>query len=382
MPSCLKCGAELPVNEEGVAPVLCDSCAGVASKRAHRSLGAVGTMSQYPVTSALLAINVAVYVVMVFSGGLSALGGFNGKLLVQWGGNYGPYTVSGDFWRLITANFVHANLLHLGMNMWILWLLGRLCERLFGRWQTAAIYLLTGFGGSLLSIAYDPTRLEVGASGAIFGLGGALLTGLKFGNISVSAGERKAILSTVTIFTIISFYLGTGGNTDNMCHLGGFFTGLVIGLPLATSLSSSPTRTALFHAITLGITAVLMGAGVAELVQTRKIFSVQRALSHGDVPAAIRMLEATANSNPNDPDTQFVLGELYERSGNFDKAIAAFERAAKLDASSVDFQLALGDVYTRSQQRDKAIAAYEQALKLDPNQTEAQEALKTLRGSN
>src|SRR5579864_7025330 len=123
MPSCLKCGAELAVNEEGIAPVLCDRCAGIATSRARRGLS-TGTMHDFPATTLLVGINLAVFVVMVLtSGSFEALSfsfqsGFNGQLLRLWGGNYSPQTLSGEYWRLITTGFVHSNLLHIAFNMW------------------------------------------------------------------------------------------------------------------------------------------------------------------------------------------------------------------------------------------------------------------------
>ena len=388
MPQCLKCGAGLTVNEEGVAPVLCDNCAGVATKRASRSLSAVGTMRQFPVTTALLAVNVAVYVAMVVTSGSLT---FSGWQRIHWGGNYGPYTIGGDYWRLITSCFVHADILHIAFNMWCLWSLGRLCERLFGRWQTVAIYLLTGVGGALLSISYHPQVLSVGASGAIFGIGGAILAGLKFGNISISAGERRAIFSSLVFFVGFNLMLGFGnfnlfgsGKTDNMAHLGGLFSGLIIGLPLGTSLSASPAKTKLFQAITLAITALLLVAGVKELTRTRVGTSpaLRTAIDRRDYPAAIKILEPSAAAHPDDAKIQAMLGEVYAVDGELEKAAATLERAAKLDPSSAQIQATLGDVYADSQQPDKAIAAYEQALKLDPKMPEVEKAMQNLRASS
>ena len=159
MPSCLKCGTALAVNEEGVAPVLCDRCAGVATGRARRSM-AMGGLGRYPVTVGLFAINVIVFV-------LQQVPGLN---VTFWGTNIGPLTLSGEYWRLFTAGFLHGGIFHIAVNMWCLWSLGRLSERLFGKWQTFAIYMLTGVGGALLSIASDPNHGELGASGAVFGL--------------------------------------------------------------------------------------------------------------------------------------------------------------------------------------------------------------------
>ena len=197
MPSCLKCGTALAVNEEGVAPVLCDRCAGVATGRARRSMALSG-MGHFPVTTLLLAINILAYLV-------DMVPGIN---LREWGVNYGPLTLSGQYWRLFTAGFLHGGIFHIAFNMWCLWSLGRLSERLFGRWQTFAIYMVTGVGGALLSIAYNPQRAELGASGAIFGLVGAVMAGVKFGDLNISAGEKRSIFSSVVILCCAQLYPG------------------------------------------------------------------------------------------------------------------------------------------------------------------------------
>ncbi len=345
MPQCLKCGAELAVSEEGIAPVLCDRCAGRASSRARRGLS-TGTMRDYPATTFLTAINLTVFAGMLLTGG--GLMGFSGQQLVNWGGNFGPLTVGGEYWRLITTGFVHANLLHIGFNMWCLWSLGQLSERLFGRWQTLGIYLLTGVGGALLSIAWNPGRLEVGASGAIFGIAGALLAGIKFGNLSISAGERKSIISSMIFFVILNFTLGLGGSIDNMCHLGGFVTGLLIGLPLGAFAQHHK----LFQWATLVVTAALLSFAGRELVQKRGVEGfatrVAMAMQEKDYPKAISLLERYTAANPGDDGAWVWLGEAYDKN----------------------------------QQKDKAIAAYQQALKVNPGSSEAQHALDAIRGTS
>ena len=128
MPSCLKCGTELAVNEEGIAPVLCDRCAGAPTGRARR-VATTGTLRDYPITTALLAINLTVFVGMVATG--AGFLDFNPQACLRWGGNFGPWTLNGDWWRLVTAGFVHGGLLHIAFNMWCLFSLGQLSERLF-----------------------------------------------------------------------------------------------------------------------------------------------------------------------------------------------------------------------------------------------------------
>jgi membrane associated rhomboid family serine protease len=328
MPSCLKCGAALAVNEEGVAPVLCDRCAGVATGRARRTI-AVGGLSSYPVTAGLMAVNIVVFI-------LELVPGLEVKF---WGANIGPLTITGQYWRLFTAGFLHGDILHIALNMWCLWSLGRLSERLFGRWQTFAIYMVTGVGGALLSIASKPEHSELGASGAIFGIVGAVMAGVKFGDLNISAGEKRAIFSSVVSFAVINFVLGASSvgmfaNVDNMCHLGGFVTGLLIGLPMG----AFARRNKNLQVVTLLVTSAVLFAGAHELVQTHKAASAydiaQKAAQAGDYLTAAEYMEVYAKDNPGDAQALSSLGMYYVFTNQRDKAIDAFQRALTADPSS------------------------------------------------
>jgi rhomboid protease GluP len=346
MPQCLKCGTELTVNEEGIAPVLCDRCAGVATKRARTGL-ATGTMRDYPATAVLIAINLTIFAAMLVTGG------FGGLNLYKWGANYGPATLSGQYWRLVTAGFIHAGFLHVAFNMWCLWSLGQLCERLFGRWQTLVIYLLTGVGGSLLSIAYDPKRLEVGASGAIFGIAGAVLAGLKFGDVSISSWQRRSAISSLVTFVAFNFYLGQFGNTDNMCHLGGFVSGLIIGLPLGAFAK----RDRSLQLAMLLATAMLLAAGGAELVKTHghasRLETAEIALGERDYSGAIRILQKDIAANPDDAQAYALLGHAYALNNERENAIAAYKKALQLDPNIPDVRDDLDDLQQAPQSSEQ-----------------------------
>ena len=283
MPQCLKCGAELPVNEEGMAPVLCDRCAGRATRRARVGLR-TGAISTFPATTALVAINVAVFVGMVLTGG--SLIDFSPQQTILWGANITPLTVNGQYWRLITAGFVHSGLLHIGFNMWCLWSLGQLSERLFGRFITVAIYLLTGVGGSLLSLAARPLTFEVGASGAIFGIAGAILSGVKFGNVSIPSAQKRAIFSSLIFFIGFNLAIGfglvrIGIGIDNWCHLGGLISGLIFGVPLAVAAATGKKG---FEWLTMVLAALVLAGVGARVVQARAADIrplLQQTLMHG-----------------------------------------------------------------------------------------------------
>ncbi|MGZ4859561.1 MAG: rhomboid family intramembrane serine protease [Candidatus Angelobacter sp.] len=351
MPSCLKCGTPLPVNEEGVAPVLCDRCAGVATGRARKTMS-TGTLRDFPATTALLAINITVFVGMVATG--AGFMNFDPRAALRWGGNYGPLTLSGEYWRLITAGFVHGGLFHVAVNMWCLFSLGQLSERLFGKLQTFFIYLLTGVGGALLSIAHDPRHMEVGASGAVFGIAGALLAGVKFGNLAISAGEKRAVTSSMIFFVGLNFLLGSGisalgSNIDNMCHLGGFVTGLLVGVPMG----GFAQRHKIFQWATLLVTGIILTVGYKELenkygipeqIKQAQLAQAQLALDRRDYQGAIELLEEYTKKNPDDDQIWNTLGALYAEVNQKQKAVTAFQRALAINPDSQIAKQALAEL--------------------------------------
>jgi rhomboid protease GluP len=339
MPQCLKCGAELVVNEEGIAPVLCDRCAGRATSRARRGLNA-GTLLNFPATTLLIAINVSVFLAMPIFG-VNPLDP-SGRGLILFGANYGPLTVGGEYWRLLTNCFVHIGILHIALNMWCLWGLGRLAERLFGRWQTLCIYLVTGAGGSLLSIAHGEPHISAGASSALFGIAGALIAGLKFGDFPVSWREQRGTLSSVMIFTILSLVWGMQSpDIDNMAHLGGLVSGLLVGLPLG---AFSQRHKLLQLATILATVAVLLFAG-HELVNKEGekgfVTRVVLAMRDKDYAKAASLLEQYTAANPADDEALVMLGDAYEKNNQKDRAVAAYQKALKANPKSEEAKQAL-----------------------------------------
>jgi rhomboid protease GluP len=348
MPKCLKCGAELVVNEEGVAPVLCDRCAGRATSRARSTLNA-GMIREFPATTFLVAINLGVFSGMLMGGGLGSIMGFHGDLLVRWGGNFGPLTLSGDYWRLVTAGFVHGGLIHFALNMWCLWSLGQLSERLFGSSVTLAVYLLTGVGGALLSVGWNPERLSVGASGAVFGIAGAILSGIKFGKVTVGSAQKRQIFSSLIMFVIFNLSFGMLPGIDNMCHLGGLITGVLFGAPLATAAASGK-KSLEWAAIALA-TLVLFSLGSWQV-------------------------------GSKGPQSQLARGEIEIQRSDFPKAIQALQRATAYSPKDFIAHARLGQAYELNHQRDLAIAEYQTALLLNPTLSDVKEHLEELQSTS
>jgi rhomboid protease GluP len=190
-----------------------------------------------PATYTLVGINCAVYVAMVLRG----VSPNNPTVadLVHWGANFGGYVLAGQWWRLLTAAFVHVGILHLATNMWCLWNLGLLGEPLLGPAGVIAVYVLTGIAGNLLSTAVHPQVVGAGASGAVFGLAGVLILLLKTRLLPVAPEEVRRLRRSVIMFALLNFVIGgstmvlhTSIQIDNMAHLGGFLCGLALGAPL------------------------------------------------------------------------------------------------------------------------------------------------------
>jgi rhomboid protease GluP len=233
----------------------------------NRLLSAAGRRIQ--VTPALVILNLAVFAVMALQ--VKTINPFAAQQLLSWGANFGPLTIGGQWWRLVTALFVHASLAHVLLNMWALWNVGRLTERLFGSITLLALYFSTGVLASLTSISWDSSHYSVGASGAIFGLLGAFLAFLaQSGNKVPTAILRAHWLSTLVfvLFNLLSGALQNG--IDNAAHVGGLISGLVLGWLLGSPLDQALPRPARYRRIALA-GAFVAAFVLAALWQTRTI---------------------------------------------------------------------------------------------------------------
>ena len=201
----------------------------------HASLTALmaAPARSVPITTGLLAVNVSVFALMLLAGA-----GFwhtpNGVQLA-WGANFGPATQDGQWWRLFTALFIHFGVVHLALNMWALWDVGRLVEQLYGRWRFTLLYALSGLLGNLVSLVLHGNQaVSGGASGAIFSLYGALLVFLWRERRNVEPGEFRWLFGGAAVFA--SLMLGVGfvvQGIDNAAHGGGLVAGALLGMVLA-----------------------------------------------------------------------------------------------------------------------------------------------------
>lgn len=189
------------------------------------------------VTYALLALNVCAFIATLV-GGVDALQPDSGSM-VPWGTNFGPYTLDGQWWRLLSSMFLHFGVLHLALNMLGLWSLGVLTERLYGSAAYFLIYLLAGLSGSLASLWWHPLLNSAGASGAIFGVLGALLAFMVNPRTRIPAHIASAQRNSALAFIGYNLLNGaTHAGIDNAAHIGGLLAGVTMGWLLARPLDA------------------------------------------------------------------------------------------------------------------------------------------------
>ena len=127
------------------------------------------------VTSALVAINTLIFIAMAVATSGDSVFKPDGRVHIDWGSNFGPLTSDGQWWRLFTCTFLHFGFLHLALNMYALYDGGRFTERLYGHAEFLALYVVSGLTGSVASLLWNPLVNSAGASGAIFGVYGAMV---------------------------------------------------------------------------------------------------------------------------------------------------------------------------------------------------------------
>jgi membrane associated rhomboid family serine protease len=187
-------------------------------------------------TLLVIVVNVVVFIAMVVT--FATVMGFNSLQLAVWGGNSGTLDLSGQWWRLLTYQFLHANILHIAINMWVMWSVGRMTERLCGGFTLLFIYLIAGTLAGLASIVWNPIQISVGASGSIFGVLGAFLAILLRSRNEVPLSILRYWFPAL-LFAGYNLFAGAHQQSvDNAAHVGGLVAGFGLGVIFARSPKS------------------------------------------------------------------------------------------------------------------------------------------------
>jgi membrane associated rhomboid family serine protease len=301
------------------------------------------------VTHILVGLNVAVFVLMAISG--VSLTDPTQSQLIRWGANWGPLSLGPQPWRVLTSNYVHIGIIHILFNMWCLWSLGQLAERVFDHWTYFLVYTASGVAGSMASLWWHPEVVGAGASGAIFGMAGAVLAVLYFGHLSISREALRPTLKSLLAFVGYNLFFGLRPGVDNSAHLGGLAAGVFLGFVIARGVTSREQLPRVGGTAFVAVAVVLAGSWMT-------LHKTHPQLDTADL----------------DPDAGPKAATAY-RSGDYEQAVRYFTMYAKQNPKSAEAQAVLGDSYLRAHHPQQAIPAFQTALALRPNYEPAEEGL-------
>ncbi len=376
MANCIRCGRKLPPMS---FKKICQWCVHHEAVQHGEDSNAPQPVMAAPwvrrgeasitLTQVLFGANVAVFLAMAFAS--SSVMDFPGNVL-YWGANVGPYTLSGQWWRLVTYMFLHGGLLHIAFNMWCLWDLGALCESLYGRWTFAAIYLITGIAAGLASVAWNPHVLSVGASGAIFGLAGALVSSFYLGEFSLPRVAIGGTLKSLLVFVGFNlFFGGVVGGIDNACHIGGLVSGLILGALIARV---APDPNALGRRIGVLALMALVVAGSALGVQrwrgsSMRFISAMNAQQNVD--RMVAELRKKIKESPQDASAHYALANAYFAERNFPEGEIELKRVLDLQPQNARARMDLGAVYLSQEQSIEAQEQFAKLVTQEPDNADA-----------
>jgi rhomboid protease GluP len=265
------------------------------------------SLLDYPATYLLIGINLLVFAIMFryspavqlirqHAGWSILTAPFDTDILLRFGGSDSALILQrNEWWRLVTATFVHVTILHLLLNMWCLWNLGLFGEPLLGRPGLVAVYLLTGTSGMMLSLTWSvfsrrqEETLVAGASGAVFGVAGILIVLLSNRRLAAPWRELRSLRRSVIWFAALNLAVGivpqflpafspsqlarlhldpgSLPRIDNTAHLGGFLSGLALGFPLFPRMTSGKSSYRARQGLVFAVAALLLclfGYGLAK----------------------------------------------------------------------------------------------------------------------
>jgi rhomboid protease GluP len=331
--------------------------------------------SSITLTHVFFGANIAVFLAMALASG--SIMDFNGEVMVRFGANFGPFTLSGQWWRLFTYMFLHGGLMHIAFNMWCLWDLGALCESLYGRWTYAAIYLITGVAAGLASVGWNPGTLSVGASGAIFGLAGALIASFYLGEFSVPRVAIQGTLRSLLFFVGFNVLFGTMmSGIDNAAHGGGLVSGLILGALIARVAPQEGNVGR--RAVVLIFMVLIVGSAALGIHRWRGSgihFGRSGMDARENVDRMIGELQKKVKQSPQDASAHYALAHAYFANGQFPDGESELKRVLDLQPQNIRARMDLGVAYLDHEQPKEAQEQFTHVIAQDPNHVGAHAGL-------
>lgn len=230
MSACPTCGRQLQVDTDGA--LSCRECQSATQDVQPQKSAAADYLHRFPATALLISINILVFVAMLI-GHVSAWWPTS-EQLIRWGADSGQSVIlAHQWWRIVASAFVHIGAVHLVMNMWALWVLGTLAEAVLGTYLFLGVYFACAIAGSLATLYWNPFAISAGASGAIMGILGAMLSVLKFAHLPLPKEVLRSTTRSLVQGAVLTLAIGIFPRIDNASHVGGLVCGLFTGLILS-----------------------------------------------------------------------------------------------------------------------------------------------------
>lgn len=335
-------------------------------------------------TLTLIALCVVVFILMTLAGGSK-----DTDVLLNFGASYGPYFRRGDEWRLVMPMFLHIGWFHLAVNMYALYLLGPVLERIYGYTRFSLIYVGAGIAGSWLSMKMSH-NIAAGASGAIFGIAGAMLVvGWLYPEV-VPRRWKRAFGKGMVLLIILNYAIGLSMRNliDNWGHTGGLAGGILLALmvppPIAGrfyrwTLSAIPRQAIILPVAIVGLSLFATAdkyratQQASRLIDEGRRYWEQRQDAH-----AVERFQQAASEYPRDERPYEALAAFYLSHNQYADAIHEYNQALRLSPGSPAAQLGLAVSYAREGQPGKAHELLAEIVGNAPQTFEAQEDLADL----
>ena len=297
------------------------------------------------VTHALLVLNLLLWITLEVSGGSR-----NAQVLIDFGALSAPLIVDGEYWRLFTAMFLHAGVMHILANSLSLFIFGQIVERSYGHARFALIYLLAGLFGSVASFTLNSTGVGVGASGAVFGIVGALAAYLVANRRVMGEFGRQNLMGLLVLVGINIVFGLTATGIDNWAHMGGLASGFLLGLALGpryryvtpanpfqmpgarplVDVNSMAKRWYVVPAAVIVLVAALwVGLAMQPETASSHLREAERLLDDQEYDAAFDRIAQAIDTDPFEGEAYLLLGRAYGELGDVPRARAAVSRALR-----------------------------------------------------
>ncbi|MFA1820416.1 rhomboid family intramembrane serine protease [Virgibacillus oceani] len=344
-------------------------------KRKQKETEEVFSYGKVLFTYLLLVINIFIFFVIESAGDSQSI-----ETLIEFGAKYNPAIIEGEWWRIITSMFLHIGFLHLFMNMLAVYYLGTIVERIYGSSRFLFIYFLAGIGGGLASFAFS-VNVSAGASGALFGLFGALLYfGVNYKQIFLQTMGRGVLL-VIAINVVFGF---TVPQIDNAAHLGGLLAGFIASAIIHLPKKRDFRRQGLAFLVYILMIGLLIVFGVQNNVESQGFYLMKMEESRMDNNYE-EVVELGTEALEMDGDMEgsilFQRSYAYIEIGEYDLAIVDLEESIQYeDLPEAYHNLAL--LYYQFDRTEEAEDVIKKGYELNPSDEDITELYEQITGES